>query len=744
MNFIEKLIAGSAVMLAGSVLFSSCAKDNPFDGSAEGTLELSTAVKGELQVDTRAIGNDEMKSLRDNCVIYIENAKGVIRKYKGVENVPSQIKLTVGEYVVEGWTGDSVSASYDKKFYRGYRKFQLSEGTTPLTLNCNIANVVTSVDPVSLNVDLKNLKVTFSHSRGSLDFDNSNIPTSKGYFMMPNADKDLSYEIEGILSDGSPYHKEGKIEGVKRAHEYVVRLSADQPPVTQGGALIRIEIEDIPIIQEDIEIFPAPALIGSEFDIRDQVVSTPGNFTDINVVMRGYFGFDKGSVIMDFSSNFTGIESGLNITQGDVQDQLRALGIVVEEEETYDDAPSLDEGKVKVERFHITFTKAFLDALPESDEEYCVTVTGTDDRHNVGSGTLHIANTEAAIVRKSPVGVDESDLKKNLLSVGATTATLTGYIYDNSAANYGIKYREAGTETWQRVYPAGNTRATGYYRVSLSGLKQNTKYEYAPFCDGYDEAQPVSFTTEAMFTIPNASMEEWSTYSASTMLGTRTVTLPGAGGNKSQSFWGSGNEGAATASKTLTTRSTDMFNSGESSARLASAEAVGILAAGNLFVGEYVKTDGTDGVLSIGRSYNGSHPKKLSVWVNYRPGAGVKVKDGNDEFVPAGFKGGNDHGQIYVALLSGAMEIRTKASNRQVFDPNGQNVLAYGQVTWTEAFGPDGGLAKVEIPIEYKEAAKTRKPTHLAIVVTASKYGDYFSGSSQSVMYVDDFELVYE
>ncbi|MDE5712626.1 MAG: PCMD domain-containing protein, partial [Muribaculaceae bacterium] len=30
------------------------------------------------------------------------------------------------------------------------------------------------------------------------------------------------------------------------------------------------------------------------------------------------------------------------------------------------------------------------------------------------------------------------------------------------------------------------------------------------------------------------------------------------------------------------------------------------------------------------------------------------------------------------------------------------------------------------------------------IVCSASKFGDYFCGSSSSVMYVDDFELVYE
>ena len=121
----------------------------------------------------------------------------------------------------------------------------------------------------------------------------------------------------------------------------------------------------------------------------------------------------------------------------------------------------------------------------------------------------------------------------------------------------------------------------------------------------------------------------------------------------------------------------------------------------------------------------------------------MKIEDKNAEFLPSGFKDGNDHGQIYVALTTGAIEIRTNPNNRKLFSKDDSEVLAYGQVTWTEAFGPDGALQEVEIPIEYNDRAKTTKPTHLIIVVSASKYGDYFSGSEGSVMYLDDFELVY-
>ena len=35
-------------------------------------------------------------------------------------------------------------------------------------------------------------------------------------------------------------------------------------------------------------------------------------------------------------------------------------------------------------------------------------------------------------------------------------------------------------------------------------------------------------------------------------------------------------------------------------------------------------------------------------------------------------------------------------------------------------------------------------PTHLVLVCSASRYGDYFTGSRDSKMWVDDFELIYD
>lgn len=44
--------------------------------------------------------------------------------------------------------------------------------------------------------------------------------------------------------------------------------------------------------------------------------------------------------------------------------------------------------------------------------------------------------------------------------------------------------------------------------------------------------------------------------------------------------------------------------------------------------------------------------------------------------------------------------------------------------------------------IDYRSL--TRIPNYIVIVASASKYGDYFTGSTGSTMWLDDLELIYE
>lgn len=757
MKTIVKYIILPGVVLGATALLPSCAMDAPFGEGGEGSLSINTEINGEVK-QTRAENNldnaEYVQSLRDKCVVFIENSRGVMRKYKGLANIPASIKLSTGQYVCNAWTGDSVAASFDSKFYRGQQPFEIIENeSTSVSMKCNIANVVVSVDAASVaETGLKNPKITFTSSRGSLEFDETMLADNKGYFMIPSPqdaknytaeNRTITVNIEGTTEDGQAYSKESKIQNVERAHEYQIALSADKPSIDEGGALIQLIIKDIPIIDDTVEIFPAPIVKGYGFDIAEQLINTDRTFNDQKLYICEYKG--TKSVQVGFSENFTDMTDG-DLLNNTYVEQLQSKGITVERQNSKD-----AESGVDVYEIYVTFPAAFLNALPSSPTQYTVAITATDSRNLVTAASLRIANSNDAIEKIDDAIADPApDPDTNPMAVLATKATLTGTLYNADAVRYGFKYRKAGESAWNEAVATGangaprRTRANKgtAYSVTLSGLEAGTTYEFKAFADDFESTNIQTFTTEAKYIIPNASMEEWSTYQAQTMLGPKTVTFPGTG--DVTTHWDSGNEGAATANGILTNKSTDMAHSGTYSARLESKIIFKMIAAGNLFFGDYVKTDGTNGVLALGREYNGSHPTKLRVYANYRPGTNLSIKDDNKDYVGDLTDSGCDNGQIYVALTVGAVDIRTKPADRKLFNVDDEQVLAYGQVTWKEAFGPDGQLQMVEIPIEYKANARTTRPTHLVITCCASKFGDFFSGADGSVMYLDDFELVYE
>lgn len=66
-------------------------------------------------------------------------------------------------------------------------------------------------------------------------------------------------------------------------------------------------------------------------------------------------------------------------------------------------------------------------------------------------------------------------------------------------------------------------------------------------------------------------------------------------------------------------------------------------------------------------------------------------------------------------------------------------VVAYGALPDSECGNTD--WKQFRIDLVYRNL--TRKPTHIIIVISSSKYGDYFTGGVGSTLYLDDLELIY-
>lgn len=755
-KIISNIFAG-VVAIGVSTLLWSCVAENPFESDGEGIVRLYTEVNS---ITTRA---DEPTSdpLRANCVVYISNEKGLIYKEKGLDNVKESFSLKAGEYVAEAWTGDSVSASFDKKFYRGYQPFTVTKGgTTNVVINCGIANVVASIDATTIDPNLMkdDYNIIIKNSKGELLFDKNNSSYAKGYFMMPSDDSKLEYEITGTNIDGQSFEKKGEIKDVKKAHHYILNFEynpdGEQGTTQVGAVFIKINVKEEEITDTKNEVFTTgPTITSFRYNLEKQL-----NFIDdedipekLDLQICGFKGLKSIKLKSESASDLGWPTGAVDILENnDNTNQILASGV--------DCNVGALNPQTNVQTATVSFHKSLLERLskvvPEGEkaQEHIITITVEDmDDHGASEAYLRIVRNAGAIKIEDPIIVEKINPGKDFMSVTPHSITVA-YSLDSSYEGDdvpGIEYSKDDEDNW--TFVAVSDTSVEKSTIKISGLDPATTYKYRAACGEFRGDEILKVTTESKFIIPNASFEEWGTYKAKTMLGTKTVTFPGSGTfglNERQyedHFWDSGNEGAATANLTLTDKYSDIKHSGQYSARLASNSAMGVIAAGNIFIGQYVKTDGTNGVLSVGRTYNGSHPSKLKVYVNYRPGSGVSIKSENKGYLPDDFvSGSKDQGQIYIALTTEEVELRTNPSNRKLFNSDDNCVLAYGEITWKDNFGPDGSLQEIEIPFTYNARANNNKPTHLVIVCSASKYGDYFSGSASSVMYVDDFELIYE
>lgn len=318
---------------------------------------------------------------------------------------------------------------------------------------------------------------------------------------------------------------------------------------------------------------------------------------------------------------------------------------------------------------------------------------------------------------------NESNNSSSTESFAMTSrATVSGKVQSGKTPN--VEYRKDSETSWSTVASSNISISGNTFTATLTGLSAATKYKYRVGTDG-NMGEEQSFTTVAATPLENGSMEEWSQEGKQ--------YNPWASGD--DSFWGTGNPGAAAFIGNLTTP-TDESVSGKA-ALLETKNAIIKLGAGNIFTGDFA-LDGLNGLLHFGRPFS-SFPTALRLYYKYTPATINMI--GDDVGDLADLKGQPDMFHIYIALSdkSEPYEIRNNPKNRQLFDPNDDNIIAYGEYTSDKTVST---YQKLEIPLEYRYTNRT--PKYIIIVASSSKYGDYYIGGVGSKLWIDEMELVYE
>ena len=316
-----------------------------------------------------------------------------------------------------------------------------------------------------------------------------------------------------------------------------------------------------------------------------------------------------------------------------------------------------------------------------------------------------------------------------MLTAAVTTKTET---FKNSSLV--MQWRKAGDTEWTDI---DNSELTidnsDNVTTTLKSLTPETSYECRLcYVDGETEivSSPITFTTEEQEDLYNGGFEFWYQSGA-----------PWYPNESNKTYWDTSNPGSTTLGESwnVTTRTESPKKSGSYAAKLESKKVLIKFAAASLYTGTFGKTIGTSGAwLNWGTPFT-NRPIALKGFMQYNPVAIDNIGSNLPTGAPS--KGSNDLCSIYIALLTESLRVdNTDMSTFPDWETD-DRIIAYGSLPEAQCMSTNGQWQEVNIPLVYRDL--TRKPTHLLVVFSASKYGDYFHGGAGSTLYVDDFELVY-
>ena len=674
------------------LVVAACSKDtadtNVEMAENEGAMRLAIAAQSDITAD-------------DSVVIKIYKVDGeeesLIRRYDSVNDVPDYLSLLAGNYVAKVQVGEKRAVSFDEKYYYGESAFEVkpSEVAT-VTVDCKLQSTIVAVK-YDATVAEKLSDGYFTTVAIAESYDKQAIATGDvlsltyeeskdGYVMMPEGQTSLYWHFEGTHPAEGDIVKEGLIENVKSAARYTITLkySKDAP----GNLVFEATVDETMEEFEDVIIFsPDPTILGEGFDLGEQQLSTTAS---------RIYNVASLATISTMTLSASGVEYDLlnNATQGITVEKTDDL--------TY---------KVIIAESFFTQVAGGAQALTFHIED----VDGgklTKDVNYLVQGVM-------------PLATSDYDLWFGNVTFKAT-------VLNSSASSVKIAYSADGT-TWTEVDAV--VGADGTYIATGSNFAAEKNYTYKLIVDGADAGKTLAHQTAAGTQIPNGDMESWST--------SGSVVYPYAAG--ASPFWLTGNDGAAMAGATLTKSSTDVRpgSTGQYSAYLKSQKAsvmgIGKFAAGNLFVGTF-SMSGLNGTVNFGRDFKfTAKPKSLSFWMKHNEGT---INEGAGTPSEAT---GIDKATIMVIITNWDTPYAVNTADTSTFFTMAdlatmEGVIGYGYIEKRESATE---WAEYNIDITYREDMKSVKPKKLVVSFTPSGFGDYFTGSTDSWMYVDDIRFNY-
>lgn len=317
-----------------------------------------------------------------------------------------------------------------------------------------------------------------------------------------------------------------------------------------------------------------------------------------------------------------------------------------------------------------------------------------------------------------------ADMQTTELSAWAKRAYIKG---STSTGEVSVAYRQAGQTEWEWMLSSDLSVAGEDFLATLTHLSPCTDYEYQLTVDG--KTQPVeTFRTDTAQQFPNFSFDAWHQEGK--------VWYPNPDMSRENYFWDSGNKGTSIAGGKNPSSEEKRDVVKGSALRMASEYVVVKFAAGNVYTGSFVDIIGTKGaMIDFGRPYT-ARPAGLKGYYKYTSGV---IDNTNETY--AEMRGQKDSCHIYMALFDWTAPFRVNTVEGIFIDLswNNESMIAFGELKTNQSIAD---YQPFRIQLTYRDYFT--KPKYVVMVASASKYGDFFTGSTGSVLLLDECELIFE
>ncbi|MCQ2166049.1 MAG: PCMD domain-containing protein [Bacteroidales bacterium] len=340
-------------------------------------------------------------------------------------------------------------------------------------------------------------------------------------------------------------------------------------------------------------------------------------------------------------------------------------------------------------------------------------------------------------------------LKSNAMEIWAGHATVHANVDEgeyNDPSKIKFSFSKDGS-VWTTVE---STRvAEGSYDGVLTGLQGSTEYTYKLVIDGVEIGAPMKITTDVATQLPNYGYEVTSNCESSKYIS--FYDSSSSNPLTKTKFWDSGSSASTSvgAGGAICYSSTDVPSGigSTKSALLQSKYVVIKFAAGNLFTGEFAGLVGTSGgKVNFGRPFTG-RPTGVRFWYKYISGkidyeqSGAPAKKGDWDQCNVKVALGTWSGKKYGGSTSCPIQVNTTDKSTFWDYPALPETIAYKEFA-KPANEAATEWTQVTLQLDYINLTTT--PTFIVVSCAASRYGDYFTGYSDSQFYIDEFELLYE